>query len=613
MSDISHITLPDSNTYNLVDATVPHTSETAASGGTALSLVTTGEKYIWNSSSALSGLSDVAITSLTNDEILQYNSTSGKWENKDAKADRVPLPADYDATSTYAVGDFCTYNGDAYVCVTTISTPEAWDSSHWILDSQQDYLHSINPSGIGSFSLNRRNGTTIGILSFAAGRNGTASGDYSHAEGDGANATGMSSHAEGISTTASREGAHAEGVSTTSSGISTHAEGRNTTAHGNFSHAEGNNTTSYGEGSHAEGYYTKTAHRSQHVFGEYNVLDPATSYSYQRGNYVEIVGNGTADDARSNARTLDWSGNEVLAGNLKINSTQDVATQVSLTQAEYDALVAAGTVDLVSTIYFITDASAPACSALEVTYSNTSSGLSATNVQCAIDEVYGVFGTLDGVITGSPSASKTLTGFSETDGIVTATFGDISITKSQISDFPSTMTPSSHTHGSITNAGAITGTTALASGDGIIFADSSDSSKLKRSSITIGSATTTFLRNDGTWATPNYPTKTSELTNDSIRAWTSLGSYYSLTANGTWTVSNISSYKELLFYISAYDARARKTMVIPIATFNSDGLFFDFSLSQRSYFALTKNSNTQLKISDGAFNDTQMRLYGFGR
>lgn len=325
---------------------------------------------------------------------------------------------------------------------------------------------------------------------------------------------------------------------------------------------------------------------------------------------------------------------------------KDDITHVDLTQAQYDALVSAGTVDN-SKVYFITDGTSPSISASATSYSNTSSGLTATNVQSAIDEVYGVFGTLDGVITGSPSASKTLTVFSETDGIVTATFGDISITKSQISDFPSTMTPSSHSHGSITNAGAITGTTALASGDGIIFADSSDSSILKRSSITIGSATTTFLRNDGTWATPNYPTvnnatltiqknstnvatftanassnvtanitvptKTSELTNDSIRAWTSLGSYYSLTANGTWTVSNISSYKELLFYISAYDARARKTVVIPIATFNSDGLFFDFSLSQRSYFALTKNSNTQLKISDGAFNDTQMRLYGFGR
>lgn len=42
---------------------------------------------------------------------------------------------------------------------------------------------------------------------------------------------------------------------------------------------------------------------------------------------------------------------------------------------------------------------------------------------------------LDGSVTGTPSASKTLTSFSETDGVVSATFGDISITKSQMTDY----------------------------------------------------------------------------------------------------------------------------------------------------------------------------------
>ena len=61
---------------------------------------------------------------------------------------------------------------------------------------------------------------------------------------------------------------------------------------------------------------------------------------------------------------------------------------------------------------------------------------------------------------------------------------------------------SSHAHGSITNAGAITGTTALANGDGLIFADNSDSSKLKRASITFdGSTTSKALTQKGTWGT----------------------------------------------------------------------------------------------------------------
>ena len=62
---------------------------------------------------------------------------------------------------------------------------------------------------------------------------------------------------------------------------------------------------------------------------------------------------------------------------------------------------------------------------------------------------------------------------------------------------------SSHTHGSIDNTGAITSDTTVASGDKLVIADSSDSSKLKRSGIAFGSSTSTFLRNDGTWAEPS--------------------------------------------------------------------------------------------------------------
>ena len=71
----------------------------------------------------------------------------------------------------------------------------------------------------------------------------------------------------------------------------------------------------------AEGLGTKASHKSQTVCGEYNIQDPSSSASQQRGTYVEIVGNGTSNNARSNARTLDWSGNEQIAGTLRIGST----------------------------------------------------------------------------------------------------------------------------------------------------------------------------------------------------------------------------------------------------------------------------------------------------
>lgn len=62
---------------------------------------------------------------------------------------------------------------------------------------------------------------------------------------------------------------------------------------------------------------------------------------------------------------------------------------------------------------------------------------------------------------------------------------------------------SSHTHGSITNGGAITSDTAIANGDHLVITDASDSNKIKRTSITFGTSTSTYLRNDGTWGTPS--------------------------------------------------------------------------------------------------------------
>ena len=38
---------------------------------------------------------------------------------------------DYDATSTYDVGDIVKYQGQLYICTTAITTAEAWNSNHW--------------------------------------------------------------------------------------------------------------------------------------------------------------------------------------------------------------------------------------------------------------------------------------------------------------------------------------------------------------------------------------------------------------------------------------------------------------------------------------------------
>jgi hypothetical protein len=110
---------------------------------------------------------------------------------------------------------------------------------------------------------------------------------------------------------------------TTASGHYSHAEGIDTTASGEASHAEGINTIASGSYSHVEGFSTIAKGIGSHVFGEYNEEDVnnITRHSGEGyGNYVEIVGNGSADNARSNARTLDWDGNEILAGKLTVGA-----------------------------------------------------------------------------------------------------------------------------------------------------------------------------------------------------------------------------------------------------------------------------------------------------
>ena len=169
-----------------------------------------------------------------------------------------------------------------------------------------------------TLSMGRKAGTTIGTNSTALGNDVEASGSYSHAEGYQAIARGQMSHAEGNGSIASGTGAHSEGYHTTASASYSHAEGYGTSADGSSAHAEGINTVASGSYSHAEGHTTTANHLAQHVFGQSNVPDSSSSSASTRGNYVEIVGNGTAANP-SNARTLDWNGNERLAGEVYVN------------------------------------------------------------------------------------------------------------------------------------------------------------------------------------------------------------------------------------------------------------------------------------------------------
>lgn len=144
-------------------------------------------------------------------------------------------------------------------------------------------------------------------------------GNYAFAEGRNTMAFGLNSHAEGSLTKASSPYSHAEGFETLVQGQAGHAEGGSTKAMGYYSHAEGQATVCYGHGSHAEGTYTRANADGQHAQGKYNIIDTTKQYAH-------IVGNGTADDARSNAHTLDWNGNSWYAGDLYTGGTSQTDT-----------------------------------------------------------------------------------------------------------------------------------------------------------------------------------------------------------------------------------------------------------------------------------------------
>lgn len=135
------------------------------------------------------------------------------------------------------------------------------------------------------------------------------------------------SHAEGYKTTANAPYSHAEGSNTVASNLSCHAEGSGTTASGNCSHAENTGCIASGSNSHAEGYHTIARGEHSHASGSHTIAGLEVfalgRYNKKAEDVALVVGNGWGNESnewRSDALTLDYSGNLKLAGNLTANS-----------------------------------------------------------------------------------------------------------------------------------------------------------------------------------------------------------------------------------------------------------------------------------------------------
>lgn len=172
------------------------------------------------------------------------------------------------------------------------------------------YLNTFSQQAVYAFGTGWRN-TLTGQFTFATGTNNESSGNRSFVEGGNNWSQGAATHAEGTYNISSGNYGHAEGEGNRAFGLCSHVEGG-----GNVSDA----TQGY---THIGGVNNAISTESGKTVSITRYKADGTVRSTNNrtlGKYAEVIGNGDSDNQRSNARTLDWDGNETLYGNLTLGS-----------------------------------------------------------------------------------------------------------------------------------------------------------------------------------------------------------------------------------------------------------------------------------------------------
>lgn len=161
----------------------------------------------------------------------------------------------------------------------------------------------------------------------------------------------------------------------------------------------------------------------KHAHSNKTVLDDLSDNSgdlYYKGNPISGGGGGNVNDAYksivSGGQTFTASGEDTF----KINAGSNV-TITALSGEKGIQISASGGGGQSTGDMLMSD------------YDNGGNVKTAGGIPAYVTSA---IGQLDGAVTGSAAASKTLTAFSETNGVVTATFGDIAISKTQVTDLP---------------------------------------------------------------------------------------------------------------------------------------------------------------------------------
>lgn len=176
-------------------------------------------------------------------------------------------------------------NGQASEILTVDNTPTNDSNNPVSSDGVYEAIKDYAGKKVAGVVFTKRDGTTV-----TAGAGAEQFNNY-----------GTNQNTDSNVNIPSGQSSHAEGTGTTASGTYSHAEGNTTIASGSSSHAEGFGTNASGNNSHTEGAGTKASSGNQHVEGKFNTEDSSDKYAH-------IIGNGTANNSRSNAYCIDWYG-----------------------------------------------------------------------------------------------------------------------------------------------------------------------------------------------------------------------------------------------------------------------------------------------------------------
>ena len=154
--------------------------------------------------------------------------------------------------------------------------------------------------------------------------------------GDG-KATGKMALSTGHNTTASGSNAIAGGSGTTASGSNSSTFGNKTSATSNNAFSEGDNTKAQKDSAHAQGSHTISANYAAYAGGKYNADMVGGGKSNNKTGTVFALGNGTAEDARSNALTVMYDGTVKAASTITASTTADYAEMFEWEDANAEA------------------------------------------------------------------------------------------------------------------------------------------------------------------------------------------------------------------------------------------------------------------------------------